>query len=58
MKNLFQKKIDLKEVECLYGGDFHNSGGTESRKTNNGSDTYLKVYNDNCEVSMEGINYC
>ncbi len=52
MKELLKKKIDIKEMSRINGGDdFKSSGGKETGSTNGGSDGYDKIIDDNCCVS-------
>ncbi len=58
MKNLdslYEKKIDKETLKDIRGGDYCNSGGTETRFTSenglSGSDTHTNIYNYNCKVS-------
>lgn len=57
LEKLFKKQIDLTASNHINGGDYCNSGGTETTQTSGGSDENKKTFNDDCDLAMEVTLY-
>jgi hypothetical protein len=56
---LLQKSIDVKKQSAIIGAsNWGSSGGTETESTHNGSDNWVIIYNDNCEMQSRRIEWC